>query len=831
MISTGNIIKILGAAVFLSVIVSSCRQEEIVHSTSLAGDDVSLNFVSDPMEQYKVSTRAVSGDIKDEDEKRINNLYIFFFGSDGQYLKGGYLTGYPDAPEDGGYCAPGKGVQSLKIDKNGFTNPSLAEKATVYAVANVEPALFSDNDKDGLPDNIGSLEDLEKLTYKPSLDVSLGLPVNGMPMVGHTTLDLTGKTGSEEDRTIRLEALMSRIDVNLKLASDITENSLPALTLVDWTAINIPDRVALTTSEVTGTNWSDTWTGSVTTPYQRTIYNKNGEISFSFYMFENRQNAEWVADDDENWHDKSQLNENGLYPPGIKDYQKQYYKPYLANKDAAALELHAFYSTYNEDGSGSATYEVRYTLYLGANHTDNFQVKRNHQYKNNITIKGLMQAGTNPDHVTFDARVNILDDNNDFYITILRERNHDAHFCVTPMDVYLFADTEKKPTMDVILGEIPEGSEEPVIGTIPEWIRMEKIPAVNMAEGTVPEGWDKNKYVEAKTYIDDEGNKYPDPTWHAGNGKRKYFTTKLLKTDLLSGTKVSIENSRDRIYFYLDENLSDSQDRSATVTLIYKENGIEVSRRTLTLGQTHFLPVTITEWYDWGILKDYYHTAPRTIYMEAYEEYLDHYDPLDEYQTEQIYTGLPWGLSGETISDIGVTRYVYWTELWTEREGNQNFTIPARENYYQGLEFTNQIIKGAGQSIRSLNQPPRSAAEYCYNKNKRSEDGTVATDCQKYFLPGIRQMEESFTKYYNDIAEFQNNFYWSSSAAKKGRNGTSQDENNARATKIDINGNYVASGEDDKYNEDTQTGGGNAPRTVSFRIRAFRIDLEPVDNE
>ncbi len=829
MILTSNITKILGTVAFVSVIISSCRQEEIVHSTALTGSDVSLNFVSDPMEQYKVSTRAVSGDIKDEDEKEINNLYIFFFGSDGQYLKGGYLTGYPDAPEDGGYCAPGKGVQSLKIDKNRFTTPSLAEKATVYAVANVEPTLFSDNNNDGLPDNIGSLEDLEKLIYKPSLDVSLGLPVNGMPMVGYTTLDLTGETENEEERTVRLEALMSRIDVNLKLASDITENHLPALTLVDWTVINVPDRVALTTSEVTGTSWTDTWTRSITTPYQRTIYNKNGEISFSFYMFENRQNAEWKVDEDETWYDETQLNSTGLYPPGLEDYQKQHYKPYLANKNATALELHAFYSTYNDDGQGSATYEVRYTLYLGANHTDNFQVKRNHQYKNDITIKGLMQAGTNPDHVTFDARVNILDDNNDFYISILRERNHDAHFCVTPMDVYLFADAEKKPTMDVILGVVPEKSEKPEVGTTPTWIRMEKIPAANMAEGTVPEDWDEDKYIEAKTYVDDEGHKYLDPTWHAGNGKRKYFTTDLLKKDLLSGTKVSVDNSRDRIYFYLDENLSDSQDRSVIVTLIYKENGIEVSRRTLTLEQTHFLPVTITERYDGDIIKEFYHTDPRTIYMEAYEEYLDHYDPLDEYKTEQIYTGLPWGLSGETISDIEVTRYVYWPGLFNDNEGNMDFKIPARENYYQGLEFTNQIIKDADQGIRALNQPPRSAAEYCYNKNKRSEDGTVATDCQKYFLPGIRQMEESFTKYYNDIAEFQNNFYWSSSAAKTGRNGTSQDVNNARATKIDSNGNYVASGENDKYDEATQTGGGNAPRTVSFRIRAFRIDLEKVE--
>ena len=93
-------------------------------------------------------------------------------------------------------------------------------------------------------------------------------------------------------------------------------------------------------------------------------------------MYENMQNAEWKVDEGEKWADPSLAGEKGLYPDSIKDYQKQRYKPYLANKNAAAVELHGFYTTYN-----GATYEVRYTLYLGANHTDNFQVKRNHQYR------------------------------------------------------------------------------------------------------------------------------------------------------------------------------------------------------------------------------------------------------------------------------------------------------------------------------------------------------------------------------------------------------------------------------------------------------------------
>ena len=70
----------------------------------------------------------------------------------------------------------------------------------------------------------------------------------------------------------------------------------------------------------------------------------------------------------------------------------------------------------------------------------------------------------------------------------------------------------------------------------------------------------------------------------------------------------------------------------------------------MLISQTHLLPVTIEETYDWN------ETFPvlggsrtKTIYMEVYEEYLEHYDPLDEYATNQIYSGLEWGVDNIRI--------------------------------------------------------------------------------------------------------------------------------------------------------------------------------------
>lgn len=502
------------------------------------------------------------------------------------------------------------------------------------------------------------------------------------------------------------------------------------------------------------------------------------------------------------------------YPAGITDAEKQRYKPYLADAHASAVKLHAYYTTYNDDGTGSATYDVTYTLYLGANHTDDFKVKSNHQYKNDITIKGLTQVGNNPEHITFDARVNIVEDN-PFYISILRERNHDAHFCVTPMDVYLF----DGGTMTVTLGDDADMDGKP-------WIRMEKVPASVMETGRDTDG---DGIIES---------------WAAGTGKRDYFTTGLLgELDGTYGKSVELGH-RDRVYFYIDENLKLS-DREAVVNLTYKNDNQEKTQ-TLTLVQTHLLPVDV---YDrkpdnWNDDRDgeWKPTWQKRIYMEAYEEYLDHYDPLDEYNVDHIYAGLPWAKNGSTLasSKIPDLRISLFSGDDRELDG-------AVDNYYSGWGYTSYMVQEQGNPDMTLDTKPESAAEYCYNKNVRQDDNsipwdgatifgyTIYEDGSKWFLPGIREMEDALTQYYSNYNEFQSNFYWSSSAAKRewrvgdGLVGPWQENTRARATKVLSNGKYAESAYDeDNYTDENGTGG-RALRTQELRIRAFRTDLEPVE--
>lgn len=825
--------RLLAAVALLGLAgLSSCRQEEPLEPSGMPDDPMTtLTFVSDPMSFHRVTTRA--SDIKDEDEKRINRLHVFFFDAEGNYLEGAYLTGYPDASQRGGYYSPGEGVTLLKIDRELFDNPGLAKSATVYAVANVDAAIFGrDDDGDGRPDGIRNRGDLEQFVYRPaSGTVSTGLPAEGMPMVGVRTLDLTGGT-PENDRQVELTALMARIDVTIQLDSEVQDGNLPAFYLMDWTARNLPTQVAFTAPDAGGrTGWTEAWTTQSNVSLQRTIYNRNGQISFTFYMYENIQQPEWKIDPGEEWAnpnvDPATLTdaerEKALYPDGVSETQRQRYKPYLAHADAASIVLHGFYMTYN-----GAAYEVRYTLYLGANHTNDFSVKRNHQYKNDITIKGLTAQDSETGEYTLDARVNVEEEDNEYYIAMLRERNHDAHFCITPMDVYLFAPETADPTMEVILGEVPEGSETPDPATVPDWVRLERIAAADMAAGTVSESG-FTAYAQGGSHL------AVGTPWTAGNGKRAFFTRGMLKAGgaLYGNTRTTIQDSRDRVYFYLDENLA-LQDRSATVTMIYKENGVEKRRRTLLIEQAHLLPVAMR---DGG-----------TIYMEQYEEYLDHYDPLDEYATEQIYDGLPWADLNSGLEDMWIDQLTRDAVLGQP----SNSYDPPGQVFNDGYPYTSFVIYRSNQGVMTLNDRPRSAFEYCFNRNKRNANGTVTTSYQfydrwllddfyeevtnesKWFLPGIRQMEDALTQYYTTFGEFQTDYYWSSSAGEREGGTSGQSTTRARATKVDLNDptGYAQSGGGDgdwtryAYEYDR---GGYALRTEELRIRAFRIDLNSVD--
>jgi hypothetical protein len=180
-------------------------------------------------------------------------------------------------------------------------------------------------------------------------------------------------------------------------------------------------------------------------------------------------------------------------------------------------------------------------------------------------------------------------------------------------------------------------------------------------------------------------------------------------------------------------------------------------------------------------------------------------------------------MKGTTIGDVGSTEI--------------------QNNYFDGLNVTNHIVsldgtKSAVSGRRDdqlyITDTPTTAAGYCYSKNKWNIAGTAAI--QKWFLPGITQMEETLVLYYNKYLEFQSNFYWSSSSGKRRYLSVFylEDTGYGRAV-INKNGMQAVSDWGDTndtadINELVSTDNGERvkgkiPRDKHLRVRAFRTDL------
>lgn len=765
-----KLLAYLYGLVCMSVLLA-CQRENISND-NIASESLCFNIsVNGIMNQYNVTSRGT--DVKTTEEQEIKSLYVFIFDKDGNYLE------QADGHRYQGYRSFTNGQTVMNIDRYGWKELDKAKEATVIVVANVEDGTFKGGAEGVPPTNVPNRQTLETFVYKPLIQRNItSIPNSGMPM--YKRLDNVDLTTSNSNQSIEIpmKALMARVDVSLEINSSNTDLSgtLPSFTVTQCQVINVPLSTKLELDESQETDLSSLGKDDFDIPTSalETIYNKNGKLEFTFYTFENLQ-------------DPARTEPVDGWPNGIQPDEKQKYKPLLADKDNSLLfQFGGKYITYN-----GASYDVTYDLYLGANHTDDFKIGRNKQYKNNVTITGIANALNSPSQITLDARVNIKT-SNPYFVSILKDRTLDCHFNVIPMDIYFYNDGLPSGVKQTMKVEILNPSDA-------YWVRMEKVTAEQMENGEAP-----NTECIAT-----------NQAWQSGNGKRKYFTTDLVTSTLSPNIEMPIDNSRDRIYFYVDENLDiwhlgDSRDertRTATVKLTYYEDGVEKGTRELVLEQSKLLEVTFHSDEESGF-------SNKVIYIEAYEEYLSHGDPLNEYENNQVYTGLPWedysGGSGTTIGRLGGLRTPYCSE-----------------NYFWGYEFTPKIVNAAEYDVRdiTLNSKPKTAAGYCYVKNKRNSDGSVPN--YKWYLPGIRELERILEDYYLDYTELQNNYYWSSAAGEGSVFNKYENSNYARATKAYIGTDgkfhYYESGSSYEYDGE-QGEGGFTPRKTTLRIRAARKD-------
>lgn len=730
--------------VLLALWATSCTNEweEQQSGLLLKEGEVALQWLPANMGVHKVKTRGT--DPKTADEQKISNVHIFIFDADGNYLK-------PDGADAIQFYRFVPTGQNTVLNTTLFGDQAAAESATVVVLANMPKDTFKDENNDGHPDGIESYDDFKDFVYTlPAFTTAL--PDEGLPMYGvKTGVNLSSNAlASGKVVLVQLKSLMSRIDLDFTMdpyPTPETGSPYPTLRFDEVYVNHFPNGGTLfpqlndeTVTETENKNGAikllsgETQVTEGLENFTGRVMNANGSLTLSLYMFEH---ARLAKDFD--------------YPDGIEseEYGYQRYKNQRAKDDAAYIKLTGVYTNHN-----GYKYKIVYTIYPGGNATDDFTIKANRQYKHNISVRGIT-ANNHGEEALLDTRVDIDTEDNPYFIEMLREREHDAHFNVTPMDVYIYAGGTV--TVEILPGED---------GQIPDWIRMEPIH-------------------RAAT--------------QAGDGKRDYFTENLVSETLADNTSYVV-NSRqsegadytpyeERIYFYIDENVPTEQQanrdedvpgRDATIKITWKRGDLEYSRKApIHQAGMRAVPVDAD---DNGHYDDY------TIYMEEYEEYLEHYDGKDHFT--HTYDGLEWGFMG-IMTGLGSTN------------GLEFMPYGWRNTMTIMQKFRGQN-PGDNKWEMTLNEKPRGATEYCYNKNKRNPRTNRVDKCN-WFHPTIRELEHMLDRYYGNYEVFQNRWYWSSNPGSWGANNglsdsgnitwTGEHQNYARATKA----NYQGPGKDPEF--------------------------------
>ena len=840
-LNISTIISRLGLLSLSAAMLVGCSDDiEVPYDGSDNGTITLVAKCGDMLPQFidptDVGSRA--GGPKDEDEKRINTLHVFFFDgeADPSTKKNRLLT----STELGfdAYQRITTNVMSVPSLKDAFDGDFSGKEILVCALANLsngtkfKTAYSLDGDMKGVKisdtpdetepyvyDEITCLQDLQNWVYCPILRSEEGTPVSdlpkaGMPMIGEKRIS-SADYQSNKNILIPMKAMMARVDVNVKLdPENESSTGLPRMTITEYGVRNMPKRVPYV-ARTCGTKQNpDTTVQPIEPEFTQSVnitIDKNSDVvRFHYYTYENVRQPNWEAKrtDGSNAYNDNYTEIN--YPiNNPTTMQKQRWKPTIAQKGtASAVVLKANYTTHQ-----NLNYKAQFTIYMGENTTDNFEVHRNRQYVNNISIRGLDYVRNSDDGVyTFDGRVNVVSDN-PVYLAIVNERKVDAHASVRPMDVWF------------LLRE-PSKSNEPLKKV--DWYSEVEVSIVDPDKC----GWVRMELV-SRSVMENAGFK-------AGTGARDYFTTDLVTNTLAGNDRVIIradkdnnnpnyEQSRSRIYFYIDENVTPNAqgeilDRIAKVKIVYRkresENGpiLDERERILEIEQRGLKKIT------------YSHPSGGTIdntYMEYYEEYLEHYDPLDQHTMPgELYEGMPWGVEGTRYDRVrnGFLDYDYYNGF--------------DDVYDEGLQATQWVLvrrRGTEgyvsmSTVKLYNDaPPVTAFHYCYGKNKRKADGTVDgasayNDVSRggWYLPGIRELERALTEYYLTFSDFKGNFYWSSSAAQNVITATDR----ARATKAIVDGSsvrYAESGGSGSANNypGTDNDKGRAERSRNLRVRAF----------
>ena len=722
--------------------------------------------------------------------------------------------------DDNGKCVHLEYINSSSpvfvVNREDLADSYEVSKAKMYVFANTPEIQPGETFQ---TDNLASYNEdtfLKTVNAVSGIDIPKIGGIECFPMVGKLTVDL--ETAATEILEIPLYALYAKIVMNIKVTPDqsIPGKNSASFRLDGYTVHNVASSVDFKGSNV-DSEGKETVTSDATPvldgTFEGSISGSNiaqgaTDVQFSFYLPERYLQPETTA-----------AEYNYPFPKTNDGYRKedstymQRFKPCLVENNVPAATFVRFFGEYIDHQGHN--HNVSYDIYVGSDNYGNFDVVRNTQYNNYITIRGLANSNDQvfvgegeKDPISIDHRVDV-ERVNPIIINFRRETLLDSHFEVRPIRIRKNPEFKgsvegAKVKVEVVYNDTPASN----------WIGLER-------------SFGNGKIVSTSTtYLVD--NDLVAVGRKNSAGKRKYFTTDLttvtlnkdatestaLDTDgcsMIGGKAVivPVTDADQCIWMYVDECTEAADDvRSAKIRISYSVDGKtwnEDHKIDYIINQRKLFPVTFTE-----------NNTSRNYNIEYHEEYLYNYDAEDQYgQTE--YEGMAWGaenvqfsekypavyvdLTGGVLSwidDLGwdfddfmnniiQSQKPYYDFYLTRDKNALNLTEDSNYNddtsdgiiirNYSGHIFSNEIITKLTSldkiSSGTLASTPLSAVEYCYNKNKRNENGVVENVV--WYLPGIDEMEEIVTSQYKSenitqdtyarFLEFQDKFYWSSQPA------------------------------------------------------------------
>lgn len=666
---------------------------------------------------------------------------------------------------------------------------------------------------------VGStLEEMMAAVYNVQ---DVDIPSNGFPMMGSlgdtfsTTFDNDGKNfvlsptqngdlvaptvdGTTQTLlTIPMRAMYAKINFTIEVRPDmqIDGNYSPQFIMEDCTVNNVPSTVDFSNAsnsdtEVLDGSFSPQVTGN-------TVASGANKIDFSFYLPERLLAPATEWDDYEYPFGKGDAirNEDLIY--------RQRYKPRLLDDEQKATNV--VISGRFRDHQNH-WWNLDYTIYLGEDNFGDFNIRRNCEYNNVMTIRGIESSDdmTDDGHtISIDHRVNI-ERTQPAIITLRREVMLDSHFEIRPLRVR---------KSDVEESDINAVKVEVVDPETTNWMRLER----SFGDGT-PENSPQTTVNGTPTsiYVDEDASS-------SSYGKRKFFTYNLIDGVNANATDASLVNSTSVIlpltdkpeccWIYVDECTDAGDDVRAGI--------IKMSYGSIDAGG-NFTPANNATYPDvnyvinqrklFQVVKD-----DRSYNIEYFEEYLYNFDSEDDFR-QTDYEGIKWGLEGvqlsydhEALFFTSALGLGFITDLINQWKGDTpayyDFYIESHDSdnvdagkaelhKYAGYDFCNEIIQtiNGGQkdaegkaydsnpdndiNILQLNESPKSAIEYCYNKNKRNNKGQVVWQMDggtynqsqlNWYLPAIDEVEDIVMSQYSDgglntyarFIEFQEQDYWS----------------------------------------------------------------------